>query len=548
MPTDQLTMTFDPNTIEHLGVRMYTTLPPVLAELISNSYDADASVVKLTLIDEGAEKTITVEDDGTGMSFEDIKQRFLHIGRNRRTEELTSVTPGGRSVIGKKGLGKLSFFGVAHGVRVETKKGSKLNVFTMDWDEIKRTTREYHPTLIQKDVNCPPGEHGTKITLTRIQRVTGFDPESIANSLSKIFIVDPGFEIIIQHNSGEPVKVDNNRKFAELDREIEWRIPADLGLASLYEKKVQVTGRLMTAKTPISPKTNLRGIALFAKKKLVNLPEYFSDSTSSHFFSYLTGWLEVDFIDDLPEDVIATNRQSINWDHPETAALRSYLQALIRWLAQDWRAKRSQIREKEISDLTGINVPDWFSKLPRDVRSHVEPIVLSLIRDSELPSEVNRRAVSELHQIVPEYPNYHWRHLHSEVKSASESDYQRADYYRAFLEAVKRYISAVKAKSDSTNSSDFSMMGEVFGSPRKLQVAHHFKKTNGDDFQPSTLANIEDGQKYLSMGVLTGCRNPVSHEEIQDLRESRLFTEKDCLDALSLLSHLFTRLENAVRV
>lgn len=45
--SEVLKMTFDPKTIEHLGVKMYSTLPPALAELISNAYDADAGKVIL---------------------------------------------------------------------------------------------------------------------------------------------------------------------------------------------------------------------------------------------------------------------------------------------------------------------------------------------------------------------------------------------------------------------------------------------------------------------------------------------------------------------
>ena len=106
-------MTFTPNTIEHLGVRLYSTLPPVLAELIANSYDADSSEVRIELNDSGA-KEIIIKDNGHGMSFEDINKKFLRIGRNRREEESSQVSIGGRHVIGKKGLGKLSFFGIAH--------------------------------------------------------------------------------------------------------------------------------------------------------------------------------------------------------------------------------------------------------------------------------------------------------------------------------------------------------------------------------------------------------------------------------------------------
>ena len=46
-----LTMTFDPHTIEHLGIKMYSTLPPLIAELVSNAYDADASKVLIELKD-----------------------------------------------------------------------------------------------------------------------------------------------------------------------------------------------------------------------------------------------------------------------------------------------------------------------------------------------------------------------------------------------------------------------------------------------------------------------------------------------------------------
>ena len=38
----KLEMSFDPQTIEHLGVKMYSQLPNAIAELIANSYDAES--------------------------------------------------------------------------------------------------------------------------------------------------------------------------------------------------------------------------------------------------------------------------------------------------------------------------------------------------------------------------------------------------------------------------------------------------------------------------------------------------------------------------
>lgn len=548
MVEKELVMTFDLNTIEHLGIRMYSTLPPVLAELVANAHDADAPRVALRLNDKGGNKEIIIEDDGLGMSFDEINEKFLRIGRNRRTEDKAQVTPKGRKIIGKKGLGKLSFFGIACEIEISTRKDGKENTFVMSWEGIKKSRQDYKPEITKKDQKCSSDSHGTTIILRKIQRETDFSPENIANSLSKMFIIDRGFEITLQHNDEKPITVDNARKYTDLEREVEWEVPKDIQVKSDYENSKSISGQLMATKKPISPRTNMRGVVLFSRKKLVNQPEYFSESTSSHFFSYLTGWLEVDFIDDLEEDVISTNRQSLNWGHPEMQKLKVYLQGLIRWLEQDWRKKRSEIRENKLTEVTGINIPDWFSKLPDDIRKKVEPIVQAIVKDSELPDEANQEAVRNFHEIVPEYPRYHWRNLHPEVQDVSKQYYINADYYHAFSESVKKYINAVKSKTGSTIT-DRELLENVFSDNNpKLSVTAKFKKPNGDNFEAKTIENISRGHRMLAIGIWAACRCPIAHEEMCDLRDSGLFTEKDCLDALSLLSHLFYRLENSENI
>lgn len=549
---NRLEMTFTPNTIEHLGVRMYSTVPPVLAELISNAYDADAHSVSVHLKDSG-DKEIVVQDDGHGMTSTEINTKFLRIGRNRRDEESSQESPAGRKVVGKKGLGKLSFFGVAHVIEITTCKDGKRNTFILDWqrilnhqsDEDPGKQQNYQPDVVEFDVDCGDAPSGTTITLRSIQRESEFDAEAVADSLSKIFIIDDDFTIAVQRNEDEPIVISNERKYADLTTEVEWDVPVDIE-PNEYLVSKGITGHLMAATKPISPKTNMRGITLFSRKKLVNAPEYFSESTSSHFYSYLTGWLEVDFIDDLEDDVIGTNRQSLDWKHPETEKLRDELNKLMRWLERDWRKKRKEKRQAKIADSTGINVESWLSKVPPEISSKVRPVIEALVGESELPDEIGTAVVQNVHELIPEYPKLHWRHLHPEVQAAAEADYKSGDYYRAFQEAAKRYINAVKAKSGSTNTSEASMMGEVFGDSSKLIVAGGFKMRDGSDFNATTIRNIEEGQKLLSMGIVSGARNPVQHEEKVELHTSGLFSEKDCLDALSLLSHLFRRLDNAV--
>src|SRR5690625_429490 len=116
----ELLMSFDPHTIEHLGVKMYSNLPNALAELIANAYDADAESVFINLYDNGDEKRIQVIDDGAGMSFEDLNEKFLRIGRKRREEDDRYSPSGKRKVTGRKGLGKLAFFGLSETIDIET--------------------------------------------------------------------------------------------------------------------------------------------------------------------------------------------------------------------------------------------------------------------------------------------------------------------------------------------------------------------------------------------------------------------------------------------
>ena len=548
MPKSELKMTFDPYTIEHLGVRMYSTLPPVLAELIANAYDADAEHVVLTLNDEIEEKEIVIEDDGTGMSFQEINDYFLRIGRNRRLDHRSDTTRKGRKIIGKKGLGKLSFFGIAHEIEVSTKKGGKENAFRMEWEHIINGGQtEYKPEIVKDNADSILGDHGTTIVLRKIQRQTNFLPDDLANSLSRMFIIDSGFEVKIKHNSDEPILVSNERRYANLKKQVEWKISKNSPHNDAYFQEKQIVGHLMATEKPIPENTDMQGITLFSRKKLVNTPRNFSGSSSSYFFSYLTGWLEVDFIDDLKQDVIATNRQSLNWEHEEMEKLHEHLCGLTNWLERDWHKKRPEIRRRRTSKSTGINRQQWLNKVPEQVRENLEPVLITLDEDAELSEELHNDAVKNIYEIVPEYPFYHWRQLHPQIKDASKRDYQNGDYYRAFEEAAKRYIHAVERKSGKTDGNAAGMMGSIFGHGPKstLKVARNFKKRDRTNFHPDTIQNIEEGQKFLSLGVVSGCRNPVSHEEVADLKASQLFTEKDCLDALSLLSHLFARLDKA---
>ncbi len=553
----ELKMTFTPNTIEHLGVRMYSTLPPVIAELIANSQDADSASVSIHLKDR-IEKEIIVSDNGNGMSFDEINGKFLRIGRNRRTDEGSQTSPGGRKIIGKKGLGKLSFFGIAHEIEVITVQAGKLNSFVMKWDEIlssdnRESQRGYLPTILKLDEHCDD-PNGTTIILRDIQRISDFDAETLADNLSRFFIIDENFHIYIKHNDQAEILLSNERKYSKLVVEVAWDVQSDIGLDYDYEQKEGIKGHLFATQKPIQPSTNMKGITLFSRKKLVNLPEYFSDSTSSFFYTYLTGWLEVDFIDDLGDDVIGTNRQSLNWEHPEMRELRLYLQRLLRWLDGDWRAKRALLKQEKLEASTGVKIGEWREHIPPKINRDLDSVINALTKDSEVSDEMAISSLKGLQNIIKPYTYFHWQNLHPTLHNEVISYYQSEDYFNAVLEGAKKYIREIQRHTGLTRT-DGDLIRHVFYPAPQPQaktpiestysVTKKFKRPNGTDFDPLTVQNISDGHGLLSYALWKAFRHPLAHENHSDLRISGLFTEQDCLDALGALSHLFRRLDNS---
>lgn len=544
-PDNKLTMSFDPHTIEHLGIQMYSVLPNAIAELVANAYDAEASIVNIKLTDIDGIKSISVIDDGLGMTFDEINNAFLRIGRKRRADDNGMSQNNKRKVTGRKGLGKLAFFGIGDIIKVSTKKEGHAVSFTLSWPEIMSCeTSNYEPKYEIQD--CGPDEHGTSIELRDLKRKSDFNTNDLAVSLSKLFnFFDDKFKVYITLNDGDPIHIDNKLKYENLDKQIEWLFPEGQDVKSDYFSAKKITGKIISSEKPLKP--GLRGITLYAHGRLVNAPEFFGVGESSHGYSYITGWLDVDFVDELADDVISTDRQSLNWDLEVTTQLRNELQIVLRSIERNWREKRKGENQKKVSEKTKINVKDWYDKLPNDVRPEVEKIVTSVIEDSEMVDEKQSELVSSLHSLIPEYAKYHWRHIHESVRDASFNDYQNADYYRSVVESIKRYESNVQSKSGRTDDGQ-TLMNNAFGTGHPLLVAENYKKTDGGEFSDPTKDNIEEGQKFLSAGLMRGVRNPLAHEEITQLKETGLFSEDDCLDVLSLLSHLFRRLDNAVKV
>jgi hypothetical protein len=108
---------FGPELLQLLGPNLYTNIYYVLGEIIANAYDADAKNVYILY--DTTKNTIIVEDDGTGMTYEQFNTRYLPIGvASRTSKENTYTESGERKRMGRKGIGKLAALSVAERVKV----------------------------------------------------------------------------------------------------------------------------------------------------------------------------------------------------------------------------------------------------------------------------------------------------------------------------------------------------------------------------------------------------------------------------------------------
>lgn len=107
-PSIQLSFRPRARIIRTIGDRLVSGPEAAVIELVKNSYDADASFVRITFFpalrqNEGA---ILFEDDGHGMTLEDIEQKWMEPATSDKRDR--KHTAGGRRLLGSKGIGRFA--------------------------------------------------------------------------------------------------------------------------------------------------------------------------------------------------------------------------------------------------------------------------------------------------------------------------------------------------------------------------------------------------------------------------------------------------------
>jgi hypothetical protein len=185
------TLRTDDRVLARISDGIYRHPSSALRELIANAYDADASAVYIRT-DVPRFKEISIRDDGYGMDKEALVHLINHIGGSaKRTKTGSSLgitnqhdpslSPNGRKLIGKIGIGLFSVAQLTRRFRIITKKsGAKYRLVA---DVILRTysedsLAEYDPTNgvvetgkveIRSVEATDTMSHGTEIILLNLQ-------------------------------------------------------------------------------------------------------------------------------------------------------------------------------------------------------------------------------------------------------------------------------------------------------------------------------------------------------------------------------------------
>lgn len=378
---DTYVLRFSHNIIEHLGLKLYQNKPTnVIAELVSNSWDADANAVWVNLYNnpEGGPESIIVADNGLGMSSEELKTKYLVVGKPKRPKDQPEIkTAGGRTPMGRKGIGKLAPFGVARIVDLITLSAGKVNWLRFDYDAIIKSESDfeslsqYKPIVLAKDADIETvlatkdlatqlsthlkyvnesTKSGTLIWAQKLTLQRPIAPASMLESLGRRFTVTlarPDFIVKVNET-----QIAENHVFPPW----ELRIPSTGNLTVDIEtplgvKKISYWAGFVGEAAWTSDEA---GVGIYAHGKIAqDRPFTFFNKGNEIFTRYLYAVVEADWIDELENDAISTDRTSIDWENPDFTKLKEWGDKELKsWVRQyqELKKQKATIENKTLVD------------------------------------------------------------------------------------------------------------------------------------------------------------------------------------------------------
>ncbi|WP_280264752.1 ATP-binding protein [Nocardia wallacei] len=349
------TMRISRLAIDKLGIKLYDRVSAVLAELIANSYDADASVVEVTLpwgvtlagtvrAAEEEPYEIVVADNGHGMTAAEVNEHYLMVGSDRRVRTGSDLSrERKRPVMGRKGIGKLAAFGICRTIEVisagsspgdRTPQGWPVSHLVMDLGEmLSDTEHDYYPAPGPRDGTFT-AERGTTVILRNFFRKRVKSGPELNRQLAARFGIErPDWRVEVANSAADP---PGSEGFVLSDLPIdvmeETRIDVGRRPVRFGRQFLPVTGWVAYSKQPYRDAA-MAGVRIYARGKIVAQTRDFGISSGFtgeyKLRSYLVGAVHADWLDD-EEDLVRSDRQDIMWNSARGEALAVWGAGLVR--------------------------------------------------------------------------------------------------------------------------------------------------------------------------------------------------------------------------
>ena len=113
---------FSYSALKLLGKNLYSNAANAISELVANALDAKAPEVYVYIdMSDKKHSIIEILDNGSGMDYDDLADKYVWIGRNKREDgELTATDK--QTVMGRKGIGKLAALYLSNKYFIITRK------------------------------------------------------------------------------------------------------------------------------------------------------------------------------------------------------------------------------------------------------------------------------------------------------------------------------------------------------------------------------------------------------------------------------------------
>lgn len=365
--TNKYNFTFevDLNVINHLGVGLYSSTPAALTELVANAWDAEAKNVWITI--DVKNDTITIEDDGHGMSEKDIKEKFLHVGYSRRIASLSNLTQSGiRRVMGRKGIGKLSMFALSNFVRVTSQvKGSTPIAFEVDVPLLKKNLESRKPIILNECVATSLSQgSGTRIELTSVLKTLNKTESYLRTRLARRFsIIGKKNDFCVFLQGKEITEKDRNfhndiQFLWAFDQETMERVSSlspNISVTgdderqfckkiientvSLDGSSATITGYIASVFKPSNlgaKEDSANALAIFANGRVFAENVLGGLNSAKYYQNYLVGEIHADFLDEDDVDRATASREAIKKDDPKYRALIGFTMSTLESIGDQW--------------------------------------------------------------------------------------------------------------------------------------------------------------------------------------------------------------------